>query len=96
VPGLRMRIVTLVTIFQLMASPAMSQPKCDLLKIAQEHIADNYPFIELSHRHPVTSESNTFWEVRYEFQQNWFVLGFVPVVLIDKRICEVVHAHVEQ
>jgi hypothetical protein len=97
-PGLRMCIVTLVTIVQLMASPAMSQPKCDFLKIARDFIAKEYPFIDLhaAYRHPVTSESNTFWEVRYEFPPDWLVLGFVPVVLIDKRTCGVVHGHVEQ
>lgn len=94
-PGLRTRVITaLVTIFPLMVSPTMSQPKCDFLKIAQGLIAKEYPFIDLAHRHPVTSESNTFWEVRYELPPD--SLGFVPVVAIDKWTCVVVHSHVEQ
>jgi hypothetical protein len=96
-PGLRTRvIIALVTIFPLMVSPAMSQSKCDFPKIAQDFIAKEFPYIDLhaAYRHPVTSESNTFWEVRYELPPDW--LGFVPVVAIDKWTCVVVHSHVEQ
>jgi hypothetical protein len=86
--------MTLVTAFQLMGSPTMSQPKCDFLKIAKDYIVKEYPFIDFVHRHPVTSESNHIRQVRYELPPDW--LGFVPVVSIDTRTCTVVDAVVEQ
>jgi hypothetical protein len=97
-PSVRMRIIViLVAIFPLIASQAMPQPQChsrDFLKMAQDFIAKKFPYIDLAHRQPVTSESNSFWEVRYELPPD--MLGFVPVVAIDKWYCVVVHAHVEQ
>jgi hypothetical protein len=94
-PSLGTRLIlTLAMIFQLMVSPTMSQPKCDFLNVAQELIARKFPFIDLSYRHPVTSESKNIWQVRYELPPD--TLGFVPVVGIDKQTCAVVHSDVEQ
>ena len=87
-------MIAVVAALQLTVDQTMSQPKCDLLRVAQEYIAKRYPFIDLAERHPVTSESDNVWEVRYELPQG--TLGFVPVISIDKRTCAVVRAQVEQ
>jgi hypothetical protein len=72
----------------------MSQPKCDFLKTARNYIADKFPIIDFSNRHPVTSESDGFVEVRYDLPPD--TLGFVPVIVIHKLGCDVVHDHVER
>ena len=93
-PGLRMYVIIAIAMLQLMVSPTMSQPKCDFLKIARDYIAKEFPVIDFSQRHPVTSESDSFLEVRYDLPPDR--LGLVPVIVIDKWTCEIVHAHVWQ
>jgi hypothetical protein len=86
-------LVILVTIFQLKGSPTMSEPKCDFVKIARDVIATKFPHTDFSYySHPVISESGSFVEVRYDFPPDLLVFGFVPVVVIHKRSCKVVHA----
>ena len=93
-PGSRMRIVVaLATIFPLMVSSTMSRPKCDLLKIAHDVMAREFALTDLSYRHPVVSESDNVWTVRFELPPD--SLGFVPVIDIDKRTCAVVHFDME-
>lgn len=89
----RAGIVT-VAALQLMVNQAMSQPRCNMFRVAEDYIAKRYPFIDLAKRHPVTSESTKVWEVRYELPQG--TLGFVPIISIDKRTCTVVRVQVEQ
>ena len=79
---------------QLMVNQAMSQPTCNVLKVAEEYIARQYPFINITERHAVTSESANLWEVRYELPEG--MLGFVPIISIDRETCTVVRAQVEQ
>jgi hypothetical protein len=94
-PALRLRvIIILVTILQLTVSPAMSQPKCDFLKIAKEFIVREFPFIDFADRNSVISEADDVLEVRYDLPHD--SLGFVPVISIDKRTCAVVDADIEQ
>ena len=78
----------------MMVSQAMSQPGCEMRKVAEDYIAKRYPFIDLAERRPVTSEQDHVWEVRYELPQG--MLGFVPIITVDKRSCFVVRAQVEQ
>ncbi len=93
-PGLPIRvIVALVTIFPLMVGPAMSQPNCDFFKIVQDVLAKKFELTDLSYMHPVVSETDTIWTVRYELPPD--SLGFIPVVGIDKRTCAVVHSDME-
>src|SRR5437588_10838194 len=68
----------IVAALQLMVNQTMSQPRCNMFRVAEDYIAKRYPFIDLAERHPVTSESNNVWEVRYELPQG--TLGFVPVI----------------
>jgi hypothetical protein len=80
-PSLRMRlIVILVAIFPLIVSQAMPQPQCH----SRDFPRMAQDFIA----------KNFPYIVRYELPPD--TLGFVPVVLIDKWYCVVVHAHVEQ
>ncbi len=90
---LPVRIATIAAL-QLMVNQTMSQPECNMFRVAEDYIAKRYPFIDLAERHPVTSESANVWEVRYELPQG--TLGFVPVISIEKRTCAVVRAQVEQ
>jgi hypothetical protein len=47
-------LAILVTIFQLMGSPAMSEPECDFVKIARDFIITKFPQTDFSYyRHPV-------------------------------------------
>jgi NTF2 fold immunity protein of polymorphic toxin system component len=77
-----------------MMSQAMSQDECNFFRIAEDYIASRYPFIDLAVRHPITSEAAGVWEVRYELPPH--MLGFVPVIGIDRRSCRIVRAEVEQ
>jgi NTF2 fold immunity protein of polymorphic toxin system component len=77
-----------------MVSQTMSQDRCNFFRIAEDYIASRYPFIDLAERHPLTSEVGDVWEVRYELPRG--LLGFVPIIGIDRQSCKVVRAQVEQ
>ncbi len=47
------------------AVSTMSQTECNPLKVAHEYVTE-LGLTDLSYRHPVVSETETVWTVRYE------------------------------
>src|SRR5205823_8048683 len=79
---------------QLMVNQAMSQPTCDIVKLAEEYIAKQYPSFDPTGMKPVVSETMALWEVTYELPQD--MLGGAPIISIDKRTCTIVRAQITQ
>ena len=90
----RTLVAVIITSLQLMADQTMPKPGCNIFKVAEDYIAQRFPFIDLRDRHPTASESHDVWKVRYDLPEG--TLGFVPIVSINKATCKVVHAEVEQ
>src|SRR5438105_733043 len=84
-------LVAAVATVQLAGDTAMSQPKCDAYRVAQDYIGKRYPRSDLK---PIISETEGIWELRYELPRD--TLGGGPVIKIDKRTCKVVYAIHEQ
>ena len=79
---------------QLMVNQAMSQPKCDIVKLAEEYIAKQYPSFDPTGMKLVVSETLALWEVTYELPRD--MLGGAPIISIDKRTCTIVRAQITQ
>lgn len=86
--------LAIIASLELMASQTMAQLRCDLLKLAQEYIAKQYPSFDASGLRPIISESANLWELTYELPRG--TLGGVPTITIDKRSCTVVRAQHSQ
>jgi len=84
----------IIALLELIASQTMSQPECDMLKLAQEYIKKQYPSFDASGLRPIISESGNLWELTYELPRG--TLGGVPSITIDKRSCTVVRAEHSQ
>jgi hypothetical protein len=82
--------IAIVVVLQLKVSQIMSQPKCDLLRVAQEYIARQYPNFDPTGHKPVISESGNLWELTYELPKG--MLGGAPIITIDKQTCTIVRA----
>lgn len=68
----------------------MSQPKCDLILIAQRYIREHFQNFDPNGLRLVISEQSHLWQLTYELPAD--TLGGVPIVTIDKRTCKVVRA----
>jgi hypothetical protein len=86
--------LAIMTSLELAADQAMSQVKCDVLKIARDYIAKQFPSFDASGLRPIISESANLWELTYELPRG--TLGGVPTVTIDKRSCTVIRAEHSQ
>lgn len=86
--------IAVIATLQLMVNQAMSQPNCDVVKIAESYVRTRYPFIDLSDRQAITSATDAAWHVTFELPKG--LLGFVPIISIDRKTCVVVRAQVEQ
>jgi hypothetical protein len=87
-------IATAVATMQFALETAMSRPKCDAYRVAQDYIAKHFPRTDLTRMKPVISETESIWELRYELPRD--TLGGGPVIKIDKRSCEVIYGMHEQ
>ena len=67
-----------IAAIQFMENQAMSQPKCDLLKVAQDYIAKRFPFFDPTGKKLVISEKGNLWELTYELPPE--MLGGVPKI----------------
>ena len=81
-------------LLQLVVGEAMSQPRCDLLKIAQQVIAERYPDFDATGLQLLISETDTLLELTYEIPRG--SLGGAPIITIDKRRCTVVRVEHSQ
>ncbi|MEA2991911.1 MAG: hypothetical protein QOD40_831 [Alphaproteobacteria bacterium] len=82
--------IAIIAALQLMVNQTMSQPKCDLLRVAQEYIAKRYPSFDPAGQKLVISETENLWELTYELPKG--MLGGAPIITIDKRTCTIVRA----
>ena len=80
----------MIAVLQLMVEQAMSQPNCDLVKIAEDYARTRWPVDLTTGRRVVRSLEGTVWKVRFTFPDD--TLGFVPEIGIDQRTCQVVSA----
>ena len=81
--------------FQLTGTQAMSQPNCDVVKIAENYVKTHFPFIDTEpDRRVVTLPIGAYWQVTFKLPFGY--LGFVPEITVDPRTCQVVSAKVWQ
>lgn len=85
---------TFITSLQLAGIEAMSQPNCDVVRIAEDYVRTHLPFIQIANRRWSSSGEADLSIVRLELPDGH--LGFVPEITIDKRNCQVVRAKVWQ
>jgi hypothetical protein len=86
--------VAIVATLQLMENETMAQPQCDVVKLAEQHIAKFLPSFDPAGKRLVVRESGNLCEVTYELPP--WMLGGAPIVTIDKRTCKVVDTRLEQ
>lgn len=79
-----------LAVFQLMAEQAMSQPNCDLVKVAEDYARARWPVDLTTGRRVVKSLDGTVWKVRFTLPND--TLGYVPEIGIDEKTCQVVSA----
>ena len=82
--------IATVAILEFMGNHAMSQARCDALKVAKEYIAKRYPDFDPSGLKLIITEKNNLWQLTYALPEG--TLGGVPVITIDKRACSIVRA----
>lgn len=87
-------VIIAVAALQIMTGAAMSQPKCDLVKMAQDYIAQRFPSFDPAGMNMVVSETGNLWELTYELPPQ--MLGGAPIITIDKRTCTVVRVEHSQ
>ncbi len=83
-------VIAVAAVFQLMVEQVMSQPGCDMLRVAQEYIAKRYPSFDPAGLKRVVSEQGNLWQLTYELPTG--MLGGAPIITIDKRTCAIVRA----
>lgn len=81
-------------LFWLVVGEARSQSHCDLLKTAQQFIAERYPDFDAAGLRPLISDSDTLWELTYELPKG--TLGGAPIITIDKRTCKIIRVEHSQ
>jgi hypothetical protein len=86
--------IAVIVVLQLIVDQTMSQPRCDMLRVAQEYIAKRYPSFDPSGLKLVISEEGNFWQLTYELPEG--MLGGAPIITIDKRTCTIVRAQHSQ
>ena len=87
---LRVAVLLALTASAFMVKQAMSDSKCDVVRIARNFIAERYPSFDASGLKPIVVERGNEWELTFELSND--MLGGVPIVTIDKRTCKVVRA----
>jgi hypothetical protein len=80
----------IIAILQLMAEKAMSQPGCDLVKVAEDYARARWPVDLTTGRRVVKSLEGSVWKVRFTLPVDTF--GYVPEIGIDQRTCRVISA----
>ena len=79
----------------LIGSEAMSQPNCDVVRIAQDYVKTHFPFIDTApDRRVVSLPIGAYWQVTFNLPDRY--LGFVPEITVDPGTCQVVAAKVWQ
>jgi hypothetical protein len=84
------KALMVVAVLQLTVDQAMSQPKCDLVKIAEDYTRARWPVDLITDRRVRTWLEGDVWKVAFEIPSD--TLGFVPEIGIDQRTCQVVSA----
>ena len=84
------KALMMIAALQLMAEQAMSQPDCDLLKVAEEYARARWPVDLTTGRRVVKSLEGTVWKIRFALPID--TLGYVPEIGIDQKTCRVVSA----
>ena len=79
-----------IAVLQLMAEEAMSQPNCDLVKVAEDYARARWPVDLTTGRRVVKSRDGTVWKVRFTLPVDTF--GYVPEIAVDQKTCRVVSA----
>jgi len=72
----------------------MSQPNCDVVKVAEDYVRTHLSFIRIANRRWSSSVEGDVWTVRLELPEGH--LGFVPEIGVDRGTCQVVSAKVWQ
>jgi hypothetical protein len=85
-PVLIMAVATL----HFTGNQAMSQPNCDLVKIAEDYARTRWPVDMTTDRRVRTWLEGDVWKVAFELPAD--TLGFVPEIGIDRTTCQVVSA----
>jgi hypothetical protein len=97
-PATRMSFLASITVaamFQLMGNRAMSQQNCDVVKIANDYVRANFPFIDTNpDRRVVILSVGEYSQVTFHLPDRY--LGFVPEITVDPQTCQVVSAKVWQ
>ncbi|TMI99426.1 MAG: hypothetical protein E6G97_22825 [Alphaproteobacteria bacterium] len=84
------KALILVAALQLTVDEAMSQPNCDVVKIAADYARTRWPVDLTTDRRVIRSFDGNVWKVRFSLPDN--TLGYVPEIGIDQRTCQVVSA----
>jgi len=86
-----LKAVIVIVTLQSMVNQAMSQPNCDVVKIATDYTRTRWSWVDLTtDRRVITSLEGTVWKIRFTLPDD--TLGFVPEIGIDQRTCQVVSA----
>jgi hypothetical protein len=79
---------------QIVGNQSMAQSDCDVVKVAQQYIAERYPGFDPTGKTLVVRESGDLSEVTYRLPP--WMLGGAPFVTVDRRTCTVIRARAEQ
>jgi hypothetical protein len=88
------KALMVVAALQLTVDQAMSQPNCDVVKIAEDYARARWPVDLTTNRRVVRWLEGNVWKVTFEFPAD--TLGYVPEIGIDERTCQVVSARLWQ
>jgi len=84
------KALIVIAALQLMVDQAMSQPNCDVVKIAEDYARARWPVDLTTDRRVVRWLEGNVWKVAFEIPPD--TLGYVPEIGIDQRTCQVVSA----
>jgi hypothetical protein len=89
------KALMMIAVLQLMAEEAVSQPNCNVVRIAEDYVKAHFPFIDTaSDRSVVSLPVGPFLQITFDLPEGY--LGFVPEITVDPRTCQVVSAKVWQ
>lgn len=72
----------------------MPQPNCDVVRVAEDYVRNQFPFIEIGRRRWSSLIEGSVWKVSLDLPDGH--LGFVPEIVVDPKTCQVVGAKVWQ
>ena len=84
------KALMVLTLLPLTVDQAMSQPNCDVVKIAENYARARWPVDLTTDRRVVRWLEGNVWKVTFEFPAD--TLGYVPEIGIDQRTCQLVSA----